>query len=84
MQREAKKKLSQAQKGVLKWLGKNWRAVPRSGDVWIINGGNSRQGLDCRSKTLEALEERGLTEKDQYGAWVATEAGKRLTRELGL
>jgi hypothetical protein len=77
-------KLSPAQKNVMKWLGKKWRAEPSHGDVWTINGGSDRQGVTCVTRTLEALERKGLVEKDQYGCWVATVAGKELTRDKRL
>lgn len=68
--------LSQAQKRVLIWLGKGWQAQPARGDVFTINGGGARQGLDCRRVTLNALRDRGLVEQLPCGSWGATALGK--------
>jgi len=76
------KQLSEAQVNVMRWLGKKWSAQPSHGEIWTINGGSDRQGLSCRSSTLKALEARGLVEKDKYGCWIATSAGRLFGAEL--
>jgi hypothetical protein len=75
------KGLSPVQVIVMKWLGKKWSAQPSHGELWTINGGASHQGVTCTIRTLRALEAKGLVIIDEYGCWVATDAGKLFGRE---
>lgn len=84
MESRMSRKLTSKQVSVMKWLGKKWRAEPSHGEVWTINGGSSRQGLDCSTRTLRALERHGLTTMDEYGCWIATDAGMKLTADMKL
>lgn len=76
--------VSPTQMEVMKWLGKRWSAQPSHGELWTINGGAERQGVTCTTRTLKALESKGLTTMDKYGCWVATDEGKSLVRDLAL
>lgn len=78
------RKLSPTQLEVMKWLGKKWSAQPSYGELWTINGGRDRQGVTCTTRTLKALEGRGLTTTDEHGCWIATDAGKSfIQKEAG-
>jgi hypothetical protein len=72
------KKLSPTQAKVMKWLGQKWSAQPSHGEVWTINGGAKRQGITCTTRTLKALEQKGLAAVDGSGCWIATSAGLNL------
>ena len=76
--------LSPIQLEVMKWLGKKWSAQPSYGELWTINGGTAQQGVTCTSRTLRSLEKKGLTKEDDFGCWVATDAGKNLVRDLAI
>ena len=70
--------MSEKQMEVMKWLGKKWCAQPLYGETWTINGGAHRQGVTCTTRTLTALEKKGLAVKDEDGCWIATESGRAL------
>lgn len=73
-------KLSEAQKNVMKWLGKRWSAHIKHGDVWGING----DAVTCTTSTLTALEKKGLVERESPHSWKATDKGRRLTADMNL
>lgn len=72
-------KLTEAQKRVMKWIGKGWRAVPGAGSAMMVNG----QRI-CNSDTMMALYRLGLASKDDDNCWTATPSGKTVTAQLGL
>lgn len=72
-------KLSEAQKRVMKWIGKGWTTEPGPGSTVYVNGSRI-----CNTDTMMTLYRAGLAEKDGRGCWSATPAGKGLTKELGL
>jgi hypothetical protein len=78
-------KLSDAQKRVMKWLGKGWTSVPGGGMSIHVNGARI-----CNVDTLKPLERMGLVEQltqdghKLVGQWQATQAGKNLTHEQQL
>lgn len=72
-------KLTDAQKRVLRWLGKGWSAQPAGGAAWTVNGKRI-----CNTDTLAALLRAGLVEQDACRCWQATEAGRDVTAQLGL
>lgn len=78
-------KLSEAQRRVMKWLGKGWRTEPGAGMAIHVNGKRI-----CNVDTLHALERLGLVEQlvvrgcRAIGEWQATQAGRELTEQLGL
>ncbi len=71
--------LSEAQKRVMKWLGKGWTAEPGNGASLKINGERI-----CNLDTMMALYRMGLAQKDDRGSWTATASGKTFTEQLGL
>lgn len=79
------KKLTEAQRRVLTWLGKGWSSEPGSGSAILVNGKRI-----CNVDTMMALERMGLVEQLYYdgrlqvGQWKATAEGRRLTAELEL
>lgn len=81
----AQKKLTEAQRRVMKWLGYGWKTEPGAGMSIHVNGKRV-----CNCDTLYALERMGLVEqiefhgRKQIGQWQATENGCQLTRQLCL
>ena len=81
----AEPKLTEAQRRVLKWLGKGWTSEPGSGMAIHVNGKRI-----CNVDTMYALQRHGLVEQrcegglKLVGQWKATEAGAALTRRLCL
>lgn len=71
--------LTEAQKRVLKWIGRGWRTEPGAGSAVMVNGKRI-----CNSDTMMALYRAGLASKDDLGCWSATESGKTVTAQLGL
>lgn len=71
--------LTEAQKRVLKWIGRGWRTEPGAGSAVMVNGKRI-----CNSDTMMALYRAGLASKDDLGCWSATERGKTVTAQLGL
>lgn len=72
-------KLTEAQRRVMKWLGKGWSSEPGAGCAVMVNGKRI-----CNIDTMTVLHKLGLVEPKAHGCWSATEAGRRLTEELGL
>ena len=72
-------KLTDAQKRVLKWIGKGWRTAPGAGSSVMVNGKRI-----CNTDTMMALYRAGLASKDELGCWSATASGKSITEQLGL
>lgn len=72
-------KLTEAQKRVLKWIGKGWNANPGAGSSVMVNGVRI-----CNTDTMMALYRSGLVNKDDQGIWSATAKGKDITAQLGL
>lgn len=72
-------KLTEAQKRVMRWLGKGWRTMPGSGSAVMVNGKRI-----CNTDTMMALYRAGLASKDEQGCWSATESGKTVADQLGL
>lgn len=78
-------KLTDAQKRVMKWLGKGWTSEPGAGTSIHVNGSRI-----CNVDTLMALERMGLVEQRLHGGrklvgeWQATQAGKDLTQDQQL
>lgn len=72
-------KLTDAQKRVLKWIGKGWTTSPGGGSAVMVNGKRI-----CNTDTMMALYRAGLASKDDQGRWSATPSGKAITAELGL
>lgn len=78
-------KLTDAQKRVMKWLGKGWTSEPGAGTSIHVNGSRI-----CNVDTLKALERLGLVEQRStngrklVGEWQATQAGKDLTHDQQL
>ncbi|MEJ6003771.1 hypothetical protein [Paucibacter soli] len=72
-------KLTEAQKRVMKWIGKGWRTEPGAGSAVMVNGKRI-----CNTDTMMALYRAGLVSKDDLGCWSATASGKTITAELGL
>lgn len=64
--------LSEAQKRVMKWLGKGWIAEPGNG------------ARICNVDTMMALYRMGLAQKDDRGCWTATASGRTVAEHLGL
>ncbi|RTL47039.1 MAG: hypothetical protein EKK53_00860 [Burkholderiales bacterium] len=73
------RKLTEAQKRVLKWIGKGWRTEPGAGTAVMVNGKRI-----CNADTMMALYRAGLASKDDTGCWSATPSGKTITAQLGL
>ncbi|TFI40194.1 hypothetical protein E4O93_24490 [Diaphorobacter sp. DS2] len=63
-------KLTEAQKRVMKWIGKGWRTEPGPGSAVLVNGSRI-----CNTDTMMALQRAGLVSKDDCGCWSATEDG---------
>ena len=72
-------KLSEAQRRVLKWVGKGWHGQPGSGSAVMVNGARI-----CNVDTMSTLRRLGYVSQDGSGCWHATDAGKTITKELGL
>jgi len=72
-------KLTEAQKRVLRWIGKGWRTEPGAGSAVMVNGKRI-----CNTDTMMALYRAGLASKDDQGCWSATASGKTITAQLGL
>ena len=72
-------KLTEAQKRVMKWIGKGWRTEPGAGSAVMVNGKRI-----CNTDTMMALYRSGLASKDEHGCWAATPSGKTITAQLGL
>jgi len=72
-------RLTEAQKRVLKWIGKGWTAEPGVGSAVLVNGMRI-----CNIDTMTALYKAGLAIKDDRGCWSATDSGKTITAQLGL
>lgn len=72
-------KLSEAQKRVLKWIGKGWRTEPGPGSAVMVNGKRI-----CNTDTMMALKRAGLASVDDQGCWMATVSGKAIAAEQGL
>lgn len=78
-------KLSEAQRRVMKWLGKKWETAPGAGTAILVNGKRI-----CNVDTMHALERLGLVEQFEVdgrkavGRWRGTPAGRTLTQQLGL
>ena len=72
-------KLSEAQKRVMKWIGKGWSTEPGAGSAVMVNGTRI-----CNVDTMKTLSRMGLASKDELGCWTSTPYGKALTAELGL
>lgn len=72
-------KLTEAQKRVMRWLGKGWRTNPGPGSAVMVNGKRI-----CNIDTMMALYRAGLASKDEQGCWSATESGKTIAAQLGL
>lgn len=72
-------RLSQAQTRVMKWVGKGWTGQPGSGSAVMVNG----QRL-CNADTMNSLSRLGYVTQDSCGQWIATDAGRARTLELGL
>ncbi len=72
-------KLTEAQKRVMKWIGRGWTAQPGAGSAIMVNGARI-----CNVDTMMALCRVGLASKDEFGHWVATPSGEALTRSMGL
>ncbi|CAN7628862.1 hypothetical protein LJR189_004756 [Acidovorax delafieldii] len=73
------KNLTEAQRRVMKWIGKGWCTEPGAGSAVMVNG----QRI-CNVDTMMALYRFGLASKDDSGCWSATESGKAITAQLGL
>lgn len=71
--------LTEAQKRVMKWLGKGWCTSPGPGSSVMVNGKRI-----CNTDTMLALYRQGLATKDNQGCWAATPSGKTVTAQLGL
>lgn len=72
-------KLTDAQKRVMRWIGKGWQAVPGPGSVVTVNGKRI-----CNTDTMTALSRAGFASQDAQGCWSATESGKSIAAQLGL
>jgi hypothetical protein len=72
-------KMSEAQRRVMKWLGKGWQAQPGNGSALMVNG----QRI-CNIDTMTALGRAGMVQQDDKRCWSATEAGRSITGRLGL
>lgn len=72
-------KLSEAQKRVLKWIGKGWHGQPGVGSAVMVNG----QRI-CNVDTMSTLRRMGYVQQDGDGCWRVTDAGRSITQELGL
>lgn len=78
-------KLSEAQRRVMKWLGKGWKSEPGAGMAIHVNGKRV-----CNVDTMYALRRLGLVEqltvhgREAVGEWQATQAGRELTARLCL
>lgn len=72
-------KFTEAQKRVMKWIGKGWTAEPGAGSAVMVNGVRL-----CNIDTMVALYKSGLASKDDRGCWSATDSGKKITTQLGL
>lgn len=78
-------KLTDAQKRVMKRLGKGWTSEPGAGASIHVNGSRI-----CNIDTLVVLERMGLVEQRSHGErklvgeWQATQAGKDLTHDQQL
>lgn len=72
-------KLSEAQKRVMKWVGKGWRTEPGPGSTVYVNGKRI-----CNTDTMMTLSRLNLVEKDDIGCWSATPQGKAVTKVLEL
>ncbi len=73
------KKLTEAQKRVLRWIAKGWRTEPGAGSAVMVNGKRV-----CNTDTMMALSRAGLASKGERGCWSVTESGKRVAADLGL
>lgn len=73
------KKLSNAQRRVMKWLGYGWEGQPGPGSSIMVNG----QRI-CNIDTITALQNAGLVEQDDSHCWKATKEGQELTGRLCL
>lgn len=82
---DRRKKLSEAQIRVMKYLGHGWTSAPGCGMAIHVNGKRI-----CNVDTMFALQRLGLVEqitdhgRKLVGQWKATEAGSELTRGLSL
>lgn len=72
-------KLTEAQKRVMKWLGRGWSARRSHGSAIEINGTRA-----CNIDTIAALVRLGLVQQDSAGMWIGTEQGRKLTADLNL
>lgn len=72
-------KMTEAQRRVMRWVGKGWRAQPGAGSAIIVNGRRI-----CNVDTMMVLYRRGLVSKDEQGCWSATPSGRTITSELAL
>lgn len=73
------KKLTNAQRRVLQWIGKGWSGYRGAGTTVHVNGKRI-----CNIDTMTALQREGLVEQDENGTWKATPRGEERTTELGL
>lgn len=73
------KKLTEAQKRVMKWLGHGWTAEPANGSAIHINGQRR-----CNIDTMMSLKRAGYVVQDDLRCWKATPEGCAITEELGL
>lgn len=73
------KKLTDAQKRVMKWIGRGWQTEPGAGSAIHVNGKRI-----CNVDTMMSLQRLGLASKVDEYHWAATPAGKAYTAEHGL
>lgn len=85
---EQRKRLTQTQLQVMKWLGKGWRSEAGAGQNVMVNGRKV-----CTMQTMQSLQKLGLVEVEPNTpisptgipwSWQATESGKALVKELGI
>jgi hypothetical protein len=85
---EQRKRLTQTQLQVMKWLGKGWRSEAGAGQNVMVNGRKV-----CTMQTMQSLQKLGLVEVETDTpisptgipwSWQATESGKALVKELGI
>lgn len=83
-----RKRLTQPQLQVMKWLGKGWRSEAGAGQNVMVNGRKV-----CTMQTMHSLQKLGLVEVEPNTpisptgipwSWQATESGKALVKELGI
>lgn len=72
-------KLSEAQRRVMRCLGRGGEAQPGVGSAVMVNG----QRI-CNIDTMTSLARAGLVHQDKQRCWSATDAGRSITGRLGL